>query len=1231
MKSAEAKPATSSKSGPGKPFFTGAGEAVQEQEQRPAFFNYGSKGGANGIQTKLSIGKAGDTYEKEADATADKVVRRMAQPGASVEDKHAVPAVDGKHMAPGVQAKCAKCEQEDKLQKEQDKESPEREKIQKKPIFDSSAEPPPVNKEDKMIRRCEACGPDEKVQKSGDDAGTADAGLESRLNASKGGGSPLPKGTREHMESSMGADFSGVRVHTGSEAEQMNHQLHAQAFTHKNDIYFGKGKYDTGSKDGQHLLAHELTHVVQQGGAAVKTAPAPDVNEKKLPGAVPASQPGPKQTTPTNAGNPPVVTNTANPPAATPKAAATNVVNPPTVMPPGAATNAPNLPASTPQNAAVNPNPGASTAAAPVLPGGKAAPGGKVAPGGEVAPGGPGGGGPAASVGSAAAGGPAPAAKAAAGPQGQKPGAPPKLGAASKSGAGQKTDEGVDEQMRRLRRAPENGYKRAAIEQAAKLEGNSAMSRLLINEIALLRIKEIRQWFADKRNRIYQFFVGTGQDILNSIQQKQIQFMQMTISVMAKAQAFVADTEQAVLSIGTEISDALSAVIDGVSDGITTSVNFIADTITGFISSIPVPDIPGAAAIRNTILSLVNRAAAGVRGIVSTITQALHTGLTKVTQIISGIVKTIGRYIQQMLMVVFERVMSIQQWLFMTVRRLGNMVISRMNSFLQGSLFPMMQNGEEYLVDQVDEARLIRLMQIEDNQGQILKAMADVIDPKTKPKEKDSTATREQRLRYFGKVEEVGARRNAEIVAKFLAETSSFFLIAIHKVIAFSEYIYTAWRAALRHFKENIAALWNTIVQKVSDFVSEEIDKIKKTFSKFLEASKKVAKIFGDLVVKVKDGAVKLASSVAQSIGSSIGRMVREFITGGSSGDASASPTQAFVAGAGSMLANLAGVPQVAPQFVPQLQPQLQPQPDLGEDLDEFVEEMEELAPEAEEALELAEEAAVEAEEVAEVAEALETGTEAVVDGWEVVLVIVIVVVILVIVAIVAYLVYLLIEELLKPKPDPEPIPVPEPQPVPEPDPDEDEDECEPDEILAPGAPTGLTPADPIGIIWYKPLSLYENPIIIGGRTYRMTTTNQPLPPPFGNDKIGVSRSFLPAIGKPINMFKVPDRGGQGKFFRRLRRAGFSWRGSGGNRLSPDHVQDLFWNGTDEFDNLWPLDSVYNEAVGRLQNQDQLIFFRPDPKRPCAVLLSIQEARDRFGTPFMQRRRYIIVSIEEMP
>ena len=93
--------------------------------------------------------------------------------------------------------------------------------------------------------------------------------LENKLNNSKGGGSPLPEETKGFMESRFNADFSSVRVHTDSTASRMNESIHAQAFTQGQDIYFNSGKYSPNSNEGKSLLAHELTHVLQQKGEEI--------------------------------------------------------------------------------------------------------------------------------------------------------------------------------------------------------------------------------------------------------------------------------------------------------------------------------------------------------------------------------------------------------------------------------------------------------------------------------------------------------------------------------------------------------------------------------------------------------------------------------------------------------------------------------------------------------------------------------------------------------------------------------------------------------------------------------------------------------------------------------------------------------------------------------------------------------------------------------------------------
>lgn len=88
------------------------------------------------------------------------------------------------------------------------------------------------------------------------------------------GGAPMDAGVRSGMESHFGVGFDNVKVHTDSNAAQLSRGLSAQAFTHGNDIYFNEGKYNPATSSGKHLLAHELTHVVQQsGGIQRKTDP----------------------------------------------------------------------------------------------------------------------------------------------------------------------------------------------------------------------------------------------------------------------------------------------------------------------------------------------------------------------------------------------------------------------------------------------------------------------------------------------------------------------------------------------------------------------------------------------------------------------------------------------------------------------------------------------------------------------------------------------------------------------------------------------------------------------------------------------------------------------------------------------------------------------------------------------------------------------------------------------
>ncbi|MEW6496584.1 MAG: DUF4157 domain-containing protein [Cyanobacteriota bacterium] len=209
------------------------------------------------IQPKLSIGAPGDKYEQEADQVATQVMgmaapvnqlpvqRDMAQPPQEEESLQTKPLAAS--ITPLVQREMAQPSQE------------EEEPLQTKPsdsftLQRDMAQPPEEEEEPLQTK---------PSQQPMAEAGSKNTNLENRLNSSKGGGNPLPNEVRSFMEPRFGADFSQVRVHTDSEAIQMNKDLGAQAFTQGHDIYFGASKSPAISD----LTAHELTHVIQQTGA----------------------------------------------------------------------------------------------------------------------------------------------------------------------------------------------------------------------------------------------------------------------------------------------------------------------------------------------------------------------------------------------------------------------------------------------------------------------------------------------------------------------------------------------------------------------------------------------------------------------------------------------------------------------------------------------------------------------------------------------------------------------------------------------------------------------------------------------------------------------------------------------------------------------------------------------------------------------------------------------------
>ncbi len=194
------------------------------------------------IQAKLTVGPAGDRYEREADDVASRVVRAIRSDTSVVADPVEHDAADAHTDGTNPRA-----------QRSADT-------THARSHAASSARSAPST----IARRIQRAAP------IGAAGGDIDADTERAVRSATGGGSPLPASARVPMERAFGADFRAVRVHQGATSADLNNRIQAKAFTTGRDIFFRDGLPDTSSSSGQHLLAHELTHTIQQGAAVAR-------------------------------------------------------------------------------------------------------------------------------------------------------------------------------------------------------------------------------------------------------------------------------------------------------------------------------------------------------------------------------------------------------------------------------------------------------------------------------------------------------------------------------------------------------------------------------------------------------------------------------------------------------------------------------------------------------------------------------------------------------------------------------------------------------------------------------------------------------------------------------------------------------------------------------------------------------------------------------------------------
>ena len=245
------------------------------------------------LQTKMAVSTPGDTQEQEADRVADEVSRmpkgvaraadETAPPGSSQPENNAEQpqSLQTKISRMGEEPETARTklcrdnleEANPKLMRSEEEDTTAQAKLHRQ-------EEEPTNTE----TDAEAASPETPV--------VADE-TEQKIESLRGQGNPMADDIRQEMEGKLHADFSRVSIHTSGDSDALCKQLSARAFTVGNDIFFAAGEYAPTTEAGRKLLAHELTHVVQQSSEINRliqrdetTAPPPETSGTPTDGLV---------------------------------------------------------------------------------------------------------------------------------------------------------------------------------------------------------------------------------------------------------------------------------------------------------------------------------------------------------------------------------------------------------------------------------------------------------------------------------------------------------------------------------------------------------------------------------------------------------------------------------------------------------------------------------------------------------------------------------------------------------------------------------------------------------------------------------------------------------------------------------------------------------------------------------------------------------------------------------
>jgi hypothetical protein len=702
------------------------------------------------------VSKPTDAAEKEAEETARKVMRMREPPATPLVAQQKAGANGTAQFAaasplpasaPTVHRVCAGCEEEISTREH--------------------ANRPVVARDATQAHR----------SASADGASQVSEPVAANIRDMQGGGAPLPAATRALFEPRFGADFSQVRVHTGARADSTAKAISAKAFTVGSDIVFAAGQYAPESNEGQHLLAHELTHVVQQDlGRGASASPAFSSQSAASPTRVQAA---------------PLVTNVVT--SAAELGVGGNDITPTATGAPAIAaelkltptsTNVLPFPSSTPFR---QPEPRPQLVQ-PAVPTGNAF----VGEGHGL---------------SSEAIFPATHAKAA------------RSGDAVFS-QGQ-TAESPERQT-----AP-GSTKSIGGKQAQVVQADTVRSEAMIVSIAMAMHQRVSGLFGGLRARISSFFAQSSAQLQQFIANQQAQISAAVAQTAISIQALVARALGAAEQAANNVRHTIESLVQRVIASLQAQVQAIANQIIGVMSRFPGADLPGISQLRTAAASVVRRAAGAVTGgltlVNRLITAALAAGLT-VIQTIIGVARSVADAVISHAARVIQ---SVLQTAFQMLGRIAAFIASALQTACNSTILPILNRLEAMIHQAISTAQQHAISALRSVRDEYVASLGEGGDSD----DEGSDELTEEALDVNRQIVQTFRERSSTIIGTIVqrvASAASQIMARVNQAIAMA-------RQLIANVAHQAAQALRQIVQAVSSFIQTLIQGFMSAVTKVVE------------------------------------------------------------------------------------------------------------------------------------------------------------------------------------------------------------------------------------------------------------------------------------------------------------------------------------------------------------------------------------------------------------